>query len=98
MRRDYRAVGFEWDEGNRDKCLSHGVSMAEIESLFQDGVIAVFPDPHQGETRLRAVGRTTSGRSLFVVYTHRYVDGNLTIRPISARYMHSKEVRNYDVS
>jgi uncharacterized protein len=25
---------FDWDSGNRKKCQKHGVSIAEIESLF----------------------------------------------------------------
>lgn len=28
------ASGFDWDEGNRAKCEKHGVSVAEVESLF----------------------------------------------------------------
>ena len=27
--------GLDWDDGNRDKCEKHGVSVAEIESLFR---------------------------------------------------------------
>ena len=26
--------GFDWDDGNRDKCQKHGVSIGEIERLF----------------------------------------------------------------
>jgi predicted DNA binding CopG/RHH family protein len=28
-------AGFEWDDGNRRKCQVHGVSIAEIEAMFQ---------------------------------------------------------------
>ena len=27
--------GFDWDDGNRDKCQKHGVSIGEIERLFE---------------------------------------------------------------
>lgn len=45
---------------------------------------------------MRAMGRAGSGRYVFIVYTERYNDGELKIRPISARYMHSKEIQYYE--
>jgi len=27
-------AGFDWDEGNREKCRKHGVSLAEIEEIL----------------------------------------------------------------
>jgi uncharacterized protein len=42
------------------------------------------------------VGVNASGRHLFVVYTLRENDEGLFIRPLSARYMHSKEVKAYE--
>jgi hypothetical protein len=35
---------FDWDEGNREKCQKHGLSVRDIESLFQ-GQLAAYPDP-----------------------------------------------------
>jgi hypothetical protein len=26
--------GFDWDDGNRDKCQKHGMSIGEIEAVF----------------------------------------------------------------
>ena len=49
--------GFEWDRGNWPKCGKHGVSREEIEEIFED-VPAVMADPHPGESRMRAIGRT----------------------------------------
>jgi hypothetical protein len=34
-------VGVEWDEGNRDKCQKHGVSIEEIEALFRDPTASI---------------------------------------------------------
>jgi uncharacterized protein len=50
--------GFDWDHGNRDKCRKHGVSIAEIESLF-DGTVFVGPDAAHSasEQRFRAKPR-----------------------------------------
>lgn len=52
--------GFEWDEGNCEKCQKHGVSIHEIESLFKDGSLAVFFDKKHSrlEERLIAIGKT----------------------------------------
>jgi len=88
---------FDWDEGNCGKCARHGVSLVEIEALFQ-GNPQVAPDirnPHQDE-RFIAMGRNAEGRPLLVGFTLRIVDGRTLIRPITARYMHAKEIRAYE--
>ena len=89
--------GFDWDAGNVAKCQSHGMTPAEVESIF-GGTPLVGPDPFdpEVEARWRAIGRTTSGRPAFVAFTVRQIDGQRLIRPISARYMHAKEARKYD--
>jgi hypothetical protein len=85
--------GFDWDGGNRAKCEKHGVRAATIESLFTRP-LAVLPDEAHSrmEPRFRAVGRSETGRLVFVVFTMRHG----RIRPISARYMHAKEAREYE--
>ncbi len=88
---------FDWDEGNRGKCQRHGVSIDEIESVFS-GPIVILPDlVHSGaEERKRAIGRSRAGRHVFVAFTIREKGGASLIRPISARYMHRKEVRTFE--
>lgn len=88
--------GFEWDVGNRDKCQKHGVSIAEIESVFA-GYVIVLPDSGNSaiERRFRAIGPTLDGRTAFVVFTFRTGSSGKLIRPISARYMHQREVEFY---
>lgn len=89
--------GFDWDDGNRAKCRKHGVSLAAIEALFRRGVTILPDDAHsQAERRFQAVGRTESGRGIFVVFTLRRRGDGLLIRPISARYMHKKEIEHYE--
>lgn len=92
-----RIHGFAWDDGNLEKCQKHGVSVAEIEALFRRPV-AMLPDPaHSGsETRFKAIGRNDRGRSIFLVFTLRRRGRDTLIRPISARYMHRKEVEHYE--
>lgn len=92
-----RFDGFDWDVGNRGKCRKHGVSVDEIEALFL-GAARVGPDPRHSrdEVRFRAVGRSGTGRAIFVVFTWRTRDGRRLLRPISARYMHGKEAEAYE--
>jgi len=63
-----------------------------IESLFL-GPVMVQPARSTAESRLQAVGKTPAGRHVFLVFTVREKQGKQYIRPISARYMHAKEVR-----
>lgn len=91
--------GFDWDSGNREKCRKHGVPLAAIE--------AVFRYPHRlapdlahsaAETRFLAIGCGDGARYIFVAFTLRQRSEGALIRPISARYMHRKEVEHYEQS
>lgn len=91
------ANGFEWDKGNRAKCEKHGLSVSAIESLFTRP-LAILPDSahSHSERRFRAIGRTEKGRGVFIVFTLRRKGDEVLIRPISARYMHKKEIEAYE--
>ncbi len=91
-----RADGFDWDEGNWPKCAKHGVTRTEIEYALRHGPLVLMDRTGRAETRFNAVGRNREGRHLFVVFMVRAVGGAVLIRPISARYMHEKEVRAYE--
>lgn len=71
--------------------------LQEIEDLFYDAP-RVGPDLKHSvsEQRFRAVGETAEGRSLFVIFTLRQDGPRTLIRPISARYMHQKEIEAYE--
>jgi uncharacterized protein len=89
--------GFDWDDGNRAKCQKHGVSIAEIETLLvHDPRVAPDPKHSADEDRLIAVGKTDTGRPLFVVFTMRTKEGRRLIRPVTARYMHAREIAAYE--
>lgn len=92
-----RIEGFDWDAGNLTKCQKHGLSVPVIEALFH-GIPAVYAAPEHSlaEQRLRAIGRTADGRYVIVVFTLRQQAGRVFVRPISARYMHAKEVSRYE--
>jgi len=89
--------GFDWDEANRDKCQKHGLSIAEIESLFER-IVSIAPDPQhsRNEERFKAIGSTESGRNVFVAFTWRRRGDETFVRPVSARYMHRREVKSYE--
>lgn len=90
--------GFDWDEGNREKCQKHGVSIPEIESLFKANLLTVFFDEkHSGtEERLIAVGKAQGERPILIVFVMMKKNRKRLIRPISARYMHRKEITYYE--
>ena len=90
-----KIAGFEWNEGNWPKCGKHGVSREEIEAVLL-GTPAVMLDPHSDEPRMRAIGMTAAGRYVFLVFMLRRVGNNMLLRPISARFMHQKEVAHYE--
>ena len=90
-----KIAGFDWDDGNWPKCGSHGVSREEIEQVLL-GRPAVMPDPFPAEPRMRAIGTTGAGRYVFLVFIVRTVGRETRLRPISARYMHSKEIAAYE--
>lgn len=88
-------AGYDWDDGNWPKCGKHGVTKEEIEEFFHYSP-SVMPDPHPDEPRMRAIGKTKAGRYLFLVFMFRLIGGQTFVRPISARYMHQKEVDHYE--
>jgi len=87
--------GFNWDDGNWPKCAKHGLSKAEIEEMVLNNP-AVMPDPCPTEPRTRAIGKTLAGRHVFLVYILRDMEGLCLLRPISARYMHQREIQSYE--
>jgi hypothetical protein len=87
----------EWDAGNLDKCQRHGVTIAEIEYLLDDDPFLIPDYEHsEQENRIIAVGTNRSGRPVLVIFTKRISEDREVVRPISARFMHRKEIEKYD--
>ena len=87
-------IGFDWDDGNTYKIWErHEVTPEEAEDVFFREPLVVRSDVRHAKTEKRyyALGQTTAGRRLFVVFT---VRGQL-IRVISARDMNRNETRIY---
>lgn len=63
-------AGFDWDEGNWPRCARHGATKQDIEDVLLSEPM-VLPDRtgRNFEVRFNAVGRTSAGRHLFVVFT-----------------------------
>ena len=89
--------GFNWDPSNKFKCQKHGVSIEEVEEVFHNAYLRIEPDLQnsKAEERFNAIGKTKKGRSLFLVFTIRNHESEILIRPISARFMHKKEIEFY---
>ncbi|MEI8055447.1 MAG: BrnT family toxin [bacterium] len=88
-------IGFEWDRWNFDKNWSkHKVSHLECEQVFFNRPLLLFDDTKHSreEVRMYVLGKTNTGRLLFVVFTVR----NNLIRVISARNMNKKEQVIYE--
>ena len=85
---------FDWDNGNINKNLKHGITDKEAEECFFDTKKRTFKDKlhSKGEERFRVIGKTKKGRLLFIAFTIR----NERIRTISARDINKKEVKLYE--
>lgn len=87
---------FEWDdEKARSNERKHGVSFVEARSVFADPLaIERRDDDHSDdEDRSIIVGMSERDRLLTVVYVERFED---TLRIISARRAHIREIRSYE--
>jgi uncharacterized DUF497 family protein len=91
------AAGFDWDDANRDKCCKHGLTTADVEHVLAHAETLIVPDEKNSEfePRFIAIGRTETNRYAFVVFTPRERESGPVLRPISARYMHRKEIEKY---
>ena len=90
-----KLTGFDWDDGNWEKCGKHGVTHHEIEYVLMHEP-SVMSDPNPDEPRMWAIGKTESGRYVFLVFMLRLIGEESKLRPISARYMHRKEIDRYE--
>ena len=91
-----KVVGFQWDAGNQRKNEDeHGVSQTEAEEAFLNLPLIVLDDllHRQVESRFVALGQTTVGRHLCIVFTLR--ESDTKIRVISARDQSKKERHLY---
>lgn len=89
--------GFDWDIGNARKSENHGVTQSEAEQVFFNEPLLMLHDEKHSHTeaRFHALGKTNEGRMLHITFTLR-VEGT-KIRVISARDMHPKERKSYEI-
>ena len=85
-------IKFDWDAGNLGKCAAR-VPIAEIEALFNGGVMRVRRDPCPREERYQGVGKNALGRGIFVAFTYRWKENELHVRPVSVRCIHREKGR-----
>jgi hypothetical protein len=83
-------------EGNWPKCGKHGVSREEIGEVLS-GTPAVIDAQSLSRGTPDAGHRDhRRGRYVFLVFMLRQIDGETRLRPISARYMHQKEIAHHE--
>ena len=89
-----KTTGFDWDKGNEQKNVKHGVTSAEAEQAFLNDPLIVLADLKHSDTepRFHTLGQTSAGRLLHITFTIR----TSKIRVISARDMHRKERAIYE--
>lgn len=90
-----RLVGFDWEEGNKQKNWDkHQVDYRECEEVFFNHPILISEDTKHSspEQRYYVLGQSDTGRTLFLVFTIR----NDKIRVISARDQSKKERKRYE--
>ncbi len=89
-----KAYEFEWNKGNVGKNKKHGLEDAHCEEPFFDVDKVIYADAihSSGEERFILLGKTKTGRLLFVAFT---VRGG-KVRVISARDLNKREVHLYE--
>ena len=90
-----KLVGFDWDEGNKQKNWErYWVDYRECEEVFFNKPLLIGDDINHSfqERRYYILGQTDIGRALFLVFTVR----NNKIRVISARDQSRKERKIYE--
>jgi len=90
-------LGFQWDTGNAYKSKDkHGVSQAEAEEIFFNQPLLIQDDAKHSiaESRFLALGLTSAGKLLAVIFTLR-AQATL-IRVVSARPMSKNERAFYE--
>jgi uncharacterized protein len=86
-------VEFEWDPNKAASNLrKHGVRFAEAMTVFEDEAMLTMVDDQSHEDRFVALGLSSLGRMLVVVYTTR----GERIRIISARKATRNESAEYE--
>lgn len=85
-------MNFDWDSGNIEHIARHNLTPKEVEEALSDRKrIGTNAYQVQNEPRVAILGKTISGRILFVVFTQR----NKFIRVITARDASDKEKKRY---
>lgn len=94
---EIKPIQFEWDDANLEHTAKHGVTRSEIEFVLNNNPM-IRPDPYppEIEQRWRGIGPDAAGDMLFIVFMVKAEADRLTLRPISARRMHEREVKKYD--
>ncbi len=83
-----RIEGFDWDNKNESHISKHNVLPYEVEEVFYEDTIFLS----NKESKIIALGKTFSGRYLFVVFAKKEKG---YVRVITSRNMTDREKKYY---
>ena len=89
-------AGYDWhDEKNKENIKKHKVSFEEAITIFSDPFLRIAGERSEDypEDRFIALGQSSSGLNLFVVFCERKIEEEEVIWVISARKQTPKEKR-----
>jgi uncharacterized DUF497 family protein len=89
-------AGYDWhDEKNKENIKKHKVSFEEAITIFSDPFLRITGERSEDypEDRFIALGQSSSGLNLFVVFCERKIEEEEVIWVISARKQTPKEKR-----
>jgi uncharacterized DUF497 family protein len=60
---ELKVSGFDWDDGNHNKCQKHGLSMSDVEHVLLSARNLIVRDVQNSRTEDRyiAIGKTCAG-------------------------------------
>ena len=89
-------IRFDWDEKKaKSNIKKHGISFSEAQSVFDDDVARLIPDPDHSEEEERFILLGISCTLNILVVVHCYRDQDSVIRLISARKATKSEAKQY---
>ena len=92
-------AGYDWhDEKNKENNKKHKIGFEEAISVFDDPFLLVERDQSEDyeEDRFTALGRSQSGKDLFIVFCERKIREDEILWIISARKQTPREKRRLE--
>ena len=91
-----KTISFDWDRTKAESNLKkHKISFEEAQTVFSDPNARMIFDPEHSSDENRFILLGISSGLRLIVVCHCYIDGDMTIRIISARKANKNEQKQY---